>query len=204
MSKNNNHNPNHPKKGSATKVEPIKDLKAIKRIKKLREDNPRDYCLFTVGINTAFRACELLSIKVGQVNYLRAGDELSLKQSKNKKYRAVTVNGAVVRAIDLWLKSHPCPGNDQAPLFISRKGHKAITVSTLNNMVKTWCAEVGLRGNYGSHSLRKTWGYQQRVLKGKPVPLLMSAFGHATQSQTLDYLCIQDEEIENLYLDMEL
>ena len=71
-------------------------------------------------------------------------------------------------------------------------------------MVKTWCAEVGLRGNYGSHSLRKTWGYQQRVLKGKPIPLLMSAFGHATQSQTLDYLCIQDEEIENLYLDMEL
>ena len=204
MSCSHDQNPNHPKKGSSIRVEPIKDLKAIKRIKKLREDNPRDYCLFTMGVNTAFRACELLSIKVGQVNYLRAGDELSLKQSKTKKYRTVTVNNAVVKSIDRWLAEHPEAGDDDAPLFISRKGAKALTVSTLTNMVKTWCAEVGLKGNYGSHTLRKTWGYQQRVQRKASIPLLMSAFGHATQSQTLDYLCIQDEEIENLYLDLVL
>jgi integrase len=134
MSENNANNPNHPQKGSATKVEPIKDLKAIKRIKKLREDNPRDYCLFTMGINTAFRACELLSIKVGQVNYLRAGDELSLKQSKNKKYRSVTVNGAVVRAVDLWLKYHPCPGNDDALCLSHERGIKR----SLSRRSTTW------------------------------------------------------------------
>lgn len=204
MSSSHDHNPNHPKKGSSIRVEPIKDLKAIKRIKKLREDNPRDHCLFTMGINTAFRACELLSITVGQVNYLRAGDELSLKQSKTKKYRTVTVNKAVVKSIDRWLAEHPEAGDDDAPLFISRKGPRALTVSTLSNMVKTWCAEVGLKGNYGSHTLRKTWGYQQRVQRKTSIPLLMSAFGHMTQQQTLQYLCIQDEEIESLYLDLVL
>ena len=56
-------NPNHPKKGSAIKVEPIRDKKAIDRIKKQLRDSPRDLCLFILGINTAYRANELLAIK---------------------------------------------------------------------------------------------------------------------------------------------
>ncbi len=66
-----------------------------------------------------------------------------------------------------------------------------------------WCQQVGLKGNYGSHTLRKTWGYQQRGQKNTPIPLLMEAFGHTTQKQTLEYLCIQAEEISELF-DMEL
>ena len=46
-------NPNHPKKGSTIKVEPITELTDIKLIKKLLKDKPRDHhCLFTMGINT--------------------------------------------------------------------------------------------------------------------------------------------------------
>lgn len=96
-------NPNHPVKGSIIKVEPIRDLKAIKRIKKLREHKPRDLCLFTLGINTAYRANELLSLKVNEVDYLRAGDRLVLRQSKTGKSRATAVNRTVVNAIDGWL-----------------------------------------------------------------------------------------------------
>jgi len=66
-------------------------------------------------------------------------------------------------------------------------------------MVKAWCADVGLRGNYGSHTLRKTWGYHQLRINNAPIPLLMDAYGHATQRQTLEYLCIEDEEIAELY-----
>lgn len=46
-------NPNHPKPGSAIKVEPIRDIKAIKRIKKILSDQPRNLCLFTLGIIAA-------------------------------------------------------------------------------------------------------------------------------------------------------
>jgi len=197
-----NRNPNHPKKGSAIKVEPIRELKAIKRIKKLREENGflwlRDLCLFTLGINTAYRANELLSISVGQVDYLQAGDRLELKQSKTNKTRAITVNKTVASAIDRWLSVHPSPNAD-SPLFISQRGGEALTVPTVSNMVKEWCLEAGLRGNYGSHTLRKTWGYHQLRINGAPIPLLMEAYGHSTQKQTLDYLCIDADEIRELY-----
>jgi hypothetical protein len=39
--------------------------------------------------------------------------------------------------------------------------------------------------------------------RGTAVPLLMEAFGHATQQQTLAYLGIQADEIAKIY-DMEL
>lgn len=191
-------NANHPKKGSSIKVEPIRDLKAIRRIKKLCENKPRDLCLFTMGINTAYRANELLSIKVGQVDYLQAGDVLGIKQSKVGKYRAITVNQTTLIAIDNWLEHHP-QKQATAPLFISQRTGKALTVSSVNAIIKRLCSEVGLKGNYGSHTMRKTWGYHQRVQMNQPIPLLMSAFGHTTQAQTLEYLGIQDAEIQDLY-----
>ncbi|MCT4609424.1 MAG: site-specific integrase [Pelagimonas sp.] len=191
-------NANHPKKGSSIKVEPIRDVKAIKRIKKLYADSPRDLCLFTFGINSAYRAGEILSIKVGQVAHLRAGDRLEIKQTKSGKYRAITVNRSVVNALDGWLRVHPDP-NPDAPLFPSRKKGRALSVSSVNNMIKRWCREVGLKGNYGSHTMRKTWGYHQRVQQNTPIPLLMEAFGHSNQAQTLEYLCIQEAEIQDLY-----
>jgi hypothetical protein len=59
---------------------------------------------------------------------------------------------------------------------------------------------INLKGNYGSHSLRKTFGYHQRVTFGRGIPELMVVFNHSTQRQTLEYLCIQPEEVKSLYL----
>jgi integrase len=64
--------------------------------------------------------------------------------------------------------------------------------------VKTWCASVGLKGNYGSHSMRKTWGYWQRQ-NGADILNLVEAFGHATQRQTMAYLGLQPEDVMKLY-----
>lgn len=191
-------NPHHPKLGSSIKVEPIRDRSAINRIKRQRADNLRDVCLFTFGINTAYRANELLSITVGQVKDRAPGHRLELKQSKTGKYRAVTLNENVIAAVDAWLQSTSLKDEDY--LFMGLQG--PLTVPTVSTMVKRWCMNAGLRGHYGSHTLRKTWGFWQRQ-RGTPIPLLMEAFGHSTQRQTLDYLCISDDEIASIY-DMRL
>lgn len=195
MSFQKGENPHRPKKGSTIKGEPIRDRKAIKRIKKLLADHPRDLCLFTLGINTAFRANEILSIKVGQVRHLDAGDPFDLKQRKTRQYRTVMLNTSVVTAIQYYIEQ--CDLNDDDPLFLGKRG--LLTVPSVSRMIKGWCQNVGLKGNYGSHTLRKTWGYWQRMERGTAVPLLMEAFGHATQQQTLSYLGIQADEIAQIY-----
>ena len=92
-------NPNRPVLGSSIKVQPIRFKKDIETIKNNLADNPRDLCLFTLGINTAFRANELLSIRVGQVRDLTVGDVLDVRQSKTNAYRQVTLNRKAVETI---------------------------------------------------------------------------------------------------------
>ncbi|MEA1933348.1 MAG: tyrosine-type recombinase/integrase [Thermodesulfobacteriota bacterium] len=194
-------NPNHPKKNSTIKVEPIRKLQDIKSIKKLLADNPRNLCLFTLGINTNLRASDLLRITAGQVRSLKVGGEFTLKEKKTGKERRITLNKTAAEAIQTLMASATYP--DDAKLFFSQRGN-VLTVPSVNRLVKSWCRAINLKGNYGSHTLRKTFGFHQRVQLNASIPELMVMFNHSSQKQTLDYLCIQPEEIRNAYMKLEL
>ena len=187
---------NHPKKGKSIRVEAIKNLKDIKSIKKLLSDKPRDLCLFTLGINTNLRASDLLKIKIGQVKDLKPGDELTLNETKTGKHRRITLNKAVVSSIQGLINSKEY--NDEDPLFVGQRG--ILTVPSVNRLVKQWCKAINLKGNYGSHSLRKAFGYHQRKTFGRGIPELIVSDRTGVQRQTLDYLCIQPDEIKDIYL----
>ena len=188
-------NYNHPKMGSTTKVDPIKDKKHIQTIKKQLADNPLDYALFVVGINTNLRASDLLSIKVHQVKDLKPNDEIVLNEKKTKKPRRITLNKTCISAVQRLLASRGYQDEDY--LFKGQRG--VLTVPTVNAKVKSWCKTINLKGNYGGHTLRKTFGYHQRVTFGTDLPTLMEIFNHSTQKQTLAYLCVQPDEIRNVY-----
>jgi integrase len=188
-------NYNHPKKGSNVKVDPIKDKKHIQTIKKLLVDKLLDYAIFVVGINTNLRASDLLSIKVHQVKDLKPNDEIVLNEKKTKKERRITLNKACITAIQGLLASKKY--TDEDFLFTGQRG--VLTVPTVNQKVKSWCRIINLKGNYGGHTLRKTFGYHQRVTFGTDLPTLMEIFNHSTQKQTLAYLCVQPDEIRNVY-----
>ena len=70
----------------------------------------------------------------------------------------------------------------------------------LERVSKNQGAGIFLKGNYGSHTLRKTFGYHQRVTFGRGIPELMVVFNHSSQRETLSYLCIQPEEVKSIYL----
>jgi integrase len=188
-------NYNHPEKGASIKVDPIKGKKHIQTIKKLLADKPLDYALFVVGINTNLRASDLLSIKVHQVKDLKPGDDFELNERKTKKNRRVTLNKPCHLAIQKLLASSEY--TDKGYLFTGQRG--VLTVPTVNAKAKSWCREINLKGNFGAHTLRKTFGYHQRVTFGTDLPTLMEIFNHSTQKQTLTYLCVQPDEIRNVY-----
>jgi site-specific recombinase XerD len=57
------------------------------------------------------------------------------------------------------------------------------------------CVEVGLRGNFGTHSLRKTWGYHARM-QGVDLALIMHKLNHESIAYTKRYLGITDDELQ--------
>lgn len=192
-------NPNHPRKGAIITVDPIRDTRHIRAIKKLLADKPRDLALFVVGINTNLRASDLTRLTVEQVRDLKAGESFDLRERKTGKVRSVVLNGGCIRAIGGYLATR-LEAMPEEPLFRSQRGGKALTPISLNGLVKGWCRAINLPGNYGAHTLRKTWGYHQRTAFQVDMPTLMTAFGHATQRQTLKYLGIGEQEVRDVFM----
>lgn len=193
-------NPNHPKVGDSIKVEPIRSLKDIKTIKALLKETPRDLAIFTLGINTNLRASDLLGITIGKVRHLQPGESFFVIEKKTSKRRIITINTTVFNVLQSLLKGLGDDAKDDDYLFQSRKGKQALSVPTLNAMVKRWCEKIHLKGNFGSHTLRKTFGFIHRTEFNTDIPTLMTMFNHSTQKQTLTYLGIQEADVQNAYL----
>lgn len=187
-------------------VEPIRDLKKIKAMKAvLKDNNIRNYLLFTIGINTGLRISDLLRLKISDVLDERGQicDCVYIREKKTDKEKTFTLNQTVKKAIKEYLDSLKVYDNNWY-LFKSRKGKNSPisriqAYDILNNAAKL----VGINDNIGTHTLRKTFGYHARM-KGVPVEMLQKLFNHSSPSVTMRYIGITQDELKNIYLDLNL
>jgi integrase len=180
-------------------VHPIKTIEDIKFIEqRVVADKPRDHAIFVFGINSNLRASDLVRIKVGEVRYLNPGDNFQLSEQKTGKKRFVTVNNKMHAAIQPLLKDL----SDDQYLFASAKfgGTQPLTVAYLNRLVKGWCRQAKLRGNFGSHTLRKTWAHTQYRHFGADIADIMEALNHSSQKETLRYIGIEQVRVKDLFM----
>ncbi len=191
-------NANHPKKGSRIAVDPIRQIKDIKAISKMTSGNPRDHLLFVMGINNGLRACDLVRVKVGDLRYLKVGDTLTIKESKTGKDNILVVNKTVYKALQTYLET--VRPDDDAYLFASRKGESHLQSQAVSKLVKKWTRAINLKGNYGAHTLRKTWGYIQRTMHGVGFEIICKRYNHSSPAITMRYLGIQDREVHGVLM----
>ena len=181
------------------KVDPIVDLKSIKSIKKLLSDNPRDKLLFIMGINSGLRVQDLLELRIGDIVGLQIGDRISLREKKTGKDNVFILNKEIDSALAEHLKSIEVVNEHY--LFKSRKGKNyPLTTYAVTGYVKRWTDAINLKGNYGAHTLRKTWTYHQRKTFGVSWEVLAKRLNHSSPSITRRYLGIQEEEVEEILL----
>jgi integrase len=188
-------NANHPKKGDRISVDPITQIKDIKAISALTKDNSRDHLLFVMGINNGLRAADLVRLKAKDVRHMKVGDTLSIRESKTQKDNILVVNKTVHKALKEYLDQVPL--GDEDFLFASRKGKGHLQSQAVSKLVKKWTKAINLKGNYGAHSLRKTWGYIQRTLHGVGFEIICKRYNHSNPAITMRYLGIQDKEVHD-------
>jgi len=193
-------NPNHPRKGSIIRTDALRDPKDIKNIKLLLRGKPRDYAIFCLGLNFGVRGGDLLNMRIGQVRHLKVGDTLTIREQKTRKQRTLIINKTSYEAIQGLLKSMNDTGSDDDFLFQSRKHKGKLTVSYLCFLVKSWGKAINLKVNLGSHSLRRGFGTIQRLVYGTDIATLMRCYGHSSQSQTMKYIGLTEEEVLNTYM----
>jgi integrase len=114
--------------------------------------------LFVVGINVALRVSDLLSLTWADVlkENTRTFKSIKLIEGKTKKKRDTQLNKTSQKALRELLASLDTYGLDDY-VFKSRQGENmALTRQQALNILKDSAADVGIKENVGTHTLRNT------------------------------------------------
>lgn len=201
--------------------EPIKSLDEIKRISRYLIDNKRyrDNMLFIVGINFGLRVSDLLQLRFTHLiddNFtFKTSFPILEKKTKNtrkvKRNRYITINKAVMDAVTLYLSNTKgCKLDDFMFRSESNRGsnlNRPMSRAAVDYILKEIACTLKLENKVATHTLRKTFAYHQMVMSNndpRKLLLLQKMFGHSSAAQTLDYIGITGEEIEDAYLKLNL
>ncbi|MDD2389005.1 MAG: tyrosine-type recombinase/integrase [Desulfobacterales bacterium] len=190
-------NRNGIKKGTKVRVEPVRKIQDIKSIGKLLKSEPRNLLLWVLGINNGLRCSDLVPLKVHQLKDLKAGEFFHITERKTGKQNILIVNKSVRKVLDFYLEQIKPDADDY--IFSSRKGSHMSSQST-GRLIKGWTKAINLSGNYGSHTLRKTWAYQQRVKFHVPIEIITKRLNHSNPAVTMRYVGIEDKEVCDVLL----
>jgi len=183
-------------------VEPIRkktDLEDIKRILKRR--SLRDYALFVLGINSGLRISDLLSLKIKDVldpgsRRLKISDRIRMREKKTGKVKDFPLNKPARSALSEYLNTRR-PAKEE-PLFPSRKGKGPLTTRQAHRIISDAAKEVGIRERIGTHTMRKTFCYHA-YKKGVDISRLQKLLNHSSQTETLRYMGILRDDLDQIY-----
>ena len=185
-------------------VEAIRNEKKILKMKKfLRQKSGVYELLFVMGINTALRIGDLLSMSIADVTDTNGNvlEVICLQEHKTGKQKRLPVNESLKKTLSGYLIEHPGFKRNE-PLFISRKG-SVLSRSQAWRVLKAAGKSVGLQ-NIGTHSLRKTFGYHVYIKSGRDIGVVQRLLNHSVPKITLKYIGIDKEKMDNMYKELNL
>lgn len=202
-------------------AEPIKNLDDIYRISEflLANERYRDNMLFIVGINFGLRVSDLRELRFSNLindNFtFRDSFPIFEKKTRNtrkrKKNRYITINNAVIEAVMTYLSNTEGVSLSDY-MFRSESNHggnenKPLTNMSIDRILKGIAKDLNLNIKMSTHTLRKTFCYHQMVMSNndsRKLLLLQKMLNHSSPAQTLDYIGITSEEIEDAYKNLNL
>ncbi len=202
-------------------AEPIKNMDDIFKISQylISQGKYRDNMLFIVGINFGLRVSDLRTLRFSNL----INDNLTFKDSfavfekktrntrKRKKNRYITINHAVIEAVTLYLEhtQNVCLSDYMFRSESNRGGNKntPLSIQSIDRILKGIAIDLDLNVKMSTHTLRKTFCYHQMVMShndSRKLLLLQKMLNHSSPAQTLDYIGITSEEIDEAYKKLNL
>lgn len=189
-------------------TQPIRDMKSLKLFKdyfKYVKPNPRNQALIITGLNSALRISDILHLTCGDVYDFKQKKwrtHILLKEQKTGKMNRVFINDEMKKALvsyqnhiltspDKWLFHGQIPVNQPLSRYQSYR------------IIREAAAYAGLSSDISCHSLRKTFGYHAWK-QGTPPALLMNIYNHSSYQITKRYLCIDQDDRDEVFAKIKL
>lgn len=187
-------------------TEPIKDTKELKSLINFyntKKPNTRNYCLIVLGLNTALRISDILSLKWNMIydfSKKKFKNRIVINEKKTGKTNIVPINKKLLICLQkLFLKLKP-QGCDY--LFTKHTDRsRPLNRTQAYRIVKQAANECNLTGNISFHSLRKTFGFFAWKQGTQPA-LLMAIYNHSSYNITQRYLGITQLEKDEIYMNI--
>lgn len=186
-------------------VQPIKDKQKIDAMKKvLRASTLRNELLFVLGINTGLRISDLLSLHIRDVWAKKHGaaSRIELKEKKTGKVRHIALNNKTRLLIKQYIEKERSKSREDEPLFLSQKGG-GISRQHAYEILNQAARLVGVTDRIGTHSLRKTFGYFA-YQQGTDLAMIQKLLNHSSQAETLRYIGITQEQMDDVIMKLEI
>ena len=162
----------------------------------------RDYCLFVLGINSGLRISDLLKLKVSDVSERgKVKDRIRLREKKTNKFKDFPISNNAKKAIKEYLQTRII--NENEPLFISRKNKGFLMRQRAYWILNEAARSIGIKEKIGTHTLRKTFGYHA-YKNGYDIEIIQKLFNHSSPSITLRYIGITQDNLDDVYLSLDL
>lgn len=185
-------------------TEPIKNRQDLMKFKSYYEDvcpNNRNALLITLGLNTALRIGDILALRWKDVYDFEKQEvrgHIRVSEHKTGKTNIIAVNAVVRERLDLFLLEKK-PAHESDYLFQSRKNMgQPLSRYQAFRITRAAAAYAGLEEHVSCHSLRKTFGYHA-WRQGVPPVMLMKIFNHSSYQITVRYLCIEQDEKDEVF-----
>lgn len=166
----------------------IKHEQAKTEVKRRQAD--RNWMLCLLGFNTAFRAEDLLQLRVSELT----GGYISIKENKTGKTQNFRMNSYLCEDILEYVKRNELTQFDY--MFFGQKNRNmAITRQQADSILKEAAKGTKLKSRFSIHSMRKTFGYRYYKDSGKLLTL-MRMYNHNDSAVTLVYICWDSDDAE--------
>ncbi|UZP04704.1 tyrosine-type recombinase/integrase [Clostridium botulinum] len=175
-------------------VDVIKDKEDIEKIKRtLIMGDYRNYLMFIIGINTGLRITQILSLKFSDL-IDSENNILSKVKFNGIEYR---INNCIKDAITIYIGKCGVENKDMF-IFKSKKGNNPIERTQAYRILKNSCKEAKVNLNFGTHTLRKTFGYHF-YKQYKDLKYLQKLFNHSSINITMEYIDLEKKDDEVKY-----
>lgn len=164
----------------------------------LKGKDIRYYLLFSLGVSSALRISDLLSLKYSDIleEDGTIKERVTKKEQKTGKTKRFLITRKSKIAINDFLEVYPMENMDQ-PLFFGRTRDKAISRQWARKVLSEAVKDCGINEPFGSHGLRKTWG-TIAFKEGVPLDIIAIALNHRSIAATKAYLGIQQADIDKI------
>ena len=184
-------------------TQPIRNTEQLKAFKEYylhEKPNSRNYMLIIIGLNSALRISDILHLTYGDIYDFQRKDwktHIVIKEQKTGKTNRIYMNKEIRHTLNQYTNI-----NEQSAsswLFVSQiQKEQPLSRYQAFRIIKKAAAFAGLGSDISCHSLRKTFGYYAWK-QGTPPALLMNTYNHSTFQITKRYLCIDQDDKDEVF-----